>query len=64
MPYLRNFGQFGESWTTNLAWRSRDLPMSRGLQLNNNIVCNITIYFERSLDKLVWPSLEYLNHGA
>jgi hypothetical protein len=40
MPYLSNPGQLGESWTTNLAWRSGDLSMPRGLKLINYIVCN------------------------
>jgi hypothetical protein len=40
MPYLSNSRQLGESWTINLAWRSGDLLMSRGLKLINNIFCN------------------------
>jgi hypothetical protein len=64
MPYLSNFGQLGESWTTSLAWRLEDLPMPRNLKLIKNIVCNNTICFERSLNKLVLPSIEYSNHGA
>jgi hypothetical protein len=40
MPYLSNSRQLGESWITNLAWRSEDLLMPRGLKLINNIVCH------------------------
>jgi hypothetical protein len=46
MPYLSNFGQLGESWTTSLAWRSGDLPMPKGLKLIFDIVCNKYYVFQ------------------
>jgi hypothetical protein len=37
MPFLNNSGQLGESWISNLAWISRDLPMPTAQHKNLQI---------------------------
>jgi hypothetical protein len=53
LDYLENYGL--QIW-------HEDLPMPKDLKLINDIVCN-KYCFKKSLDKLVFPTPEYLNHG-